>query len=209
MPRIAREGLLLSAIPGALAALLFLSGSIFAGVVGTIVTLSVVLFYRDPKRTVTPLKGQILCPADGRVVAVDVNSPLRSIEGGIRIGVFMNVLNVHINRIPVDGKVLAVRHIPGGFAMAHLEGAAVSNERTEVLIEDDEGRHYLLVQIAGLVARRIVCRLREGDEVKAGQRFGLICFGSRVDLYMPPGASVLVSVGDRVRAGLSVMAKTK
>lgn len=209
MPRIAREGLLLSAIPGALAALLFLSGSIFAGVVGTIVTLSVVLFYRDPKRTVTPLKGQILCPADGRVVAVDVNSPPRSIEGGIRIGVFMNVLNVHINRIPVDGKVLTVRHIPGGFAMAHLEGAAVSNERTEVLIEDDEGRHYLLVQIAGLVARRIVCRLREGDEVKAGQRFGLICFGSRVDLYMPPGASVLVSVGDRVRAGLSVMAKTK
>jgi phosphatidylserine decarboxylase len=121
----------------------------------------------------------------------------------------MNVLNVHINRIPVDGKVLTVRHIPGGFVMAHLEDAAVSNERTEVLIEDDEGRHYLMVQIAGLVARRIICRLRKGDEVKAGQRFGLICFGSRVDLYMPRDVSVLVSVGDRVRAGLSVMAKTK
>jgi phosphatidylserine decarboxylase len=173
------------------------------------VTLSFVLFYRDPERVVTLSKGDILCPADGRVVAVDSHTAPGSFEGGIRIGVFMSIFNVHVNRVPVDGKVLTVRHVPGTFTMAHLEDAAVSNERTEVLIESDEGRRYLMVQIAGLVARRIVCRLKDGDVVKAGERFGLICFGSRVDLYMPPGVAPSVRVGDRVRAGQSVLAKTK
>jgi len=210
MPFIAREGLVLSVIPGLLTVFAFFSGGVLPGAAGAVVTLAIALFFRDPKRAVDPKEGEIICPADGRVVAVADGPAPRSIpEGGFRISVFMSVLNVHVNRVPVDGKVLGVYHIPGGFSMAHLDDAMVNNERTEILLEDGSGRRFLLVQVAGMVARRIICRLKEGDEVKAGQTFGLICFGSRVDLFMPPGVEPLVSVGDKVRAGLTVLAGIK
>jgi phosphatidylserine decarboxylase len=207
MLRVAREGFKVSAIPGILTILIFLSGSVVAGISGVLITLSVVLFFRDPERIVNASEGEILSPADGRIVAVDDKPTHPGMQWGLRVSVFMSIFNVHINRIPVDGKVISVRHIPGGFAMAHLEEAGVKNERTEVLFEDRAGRSYLMVQVAGLVARRIVCRLREGDEIKAGQRFGLICFGSRVDLYMPTGVTPCVDVGDRVKAGKRLLAR--
>jgi phosphatidylserine decarboxylase len=101
--------------------------------------------------------------------------------------------------------VVEVNHIPGGFKMAHLEEAGLENERSEVVLEDEKGRRSLIVQVAGLVARRIICHLSPGDQVKAGERFGLICFGSRVDVYLPPETEPRVSVGDRVKAGISVI----
>lgn len=210
MGLIAREGLYLSTIPGALTVFAFFTGGMVPGAAGAAVTLAIALFFRDPERTADLKEGEIVCPADGRVVAVtDDPSPRNIPDGGFRISVFMSILNVHINRIPVDGKVLAVHHVPGGFSMAHLDEAMINNERTEILLEDGSQRRFLMVQVAGMVARRIVCRLKEGDEVRAGQRFGLICFGSRVDLYMPPGVEPLVGAGDKVRAGLTVMAAMK
>lgn len=207
MPGIAREGYLPAAIPGILTVLLLVFGNAWAVLAGAAVTLAVALFFRDPEREHAAGEGEILCAADGRVVAVDDRPSHPASQWESRISVFMSVLNVHINRIPVDGKVINVHHIPGGFAMAHLEKAGLRNERTEILLEDQTGRRYLLVQIAGLVARRIVCRLAEGDEVRMGQRFGLICFGSRVDLYLPSDATPCVRVGDRVKAGMTVLAK--
>jgi phosphatidylserine decarboxylase len=194
-------------IPAVLTALLFLSGINLAGIVGAMTTLAVIWFFRDPERVSRPLEGEVLCPADGRVVAVNSAGTTHTDAEGFKVSVFMSVFNVHINRVPVDGRILSVRHVPGGFAMAHLDDAGVTNERTEILLEDDTGKRYLVVQIAGLLARRIICRLEKGDAVKAGQRFGLICFGSRVDLYMPSDASPLVKMGDRVRGGLSILAK--
>jgi phosphatidylserine decarboxylase len=107
----------------------------------------------------------------------------------------------------MDARVIAVKHVQGGFAMAHLDDAGTVNERTEILLEDVSGRKSLLVQVAGLVARRIICRLSEGDDVVRGSRFGLICFGSRVDLYLPAHAQPRVGIGSRVRAGQSVLAR--
>lgn len=207
MPGIAREGLLVAAVPGTLTVLLMFFGNVWVMLPGAAVTLAIVLFFRDPVRKPRAVEGEILCAADGRVVAVDGEPSHKAGEWGLRISVFMSVLNVHINRIPVDAKVLKVHHIPGGFAMAHLEEAGLNNERTEILLEDGKGRKYLMVQVAGLVARRIICRLVEGDKVRIGQKFGLICFGSRVDLYLPPGVNPCVRVGDRVKAGRSVLAR--
>jgi phosphatidylserine decarboxylase len=209
MPRIAREGFLPASIVGALTVGLFLLFGVWPAFAGVVATLAVVLFFRDPERKIEHSEGEILSAADGRVVAVDDKPSHPTDQWGLRVSVFMSVFNVHINRIPVDGKVISVRHIPGGFAMAHLDEAGISNERTEILLEDRAGRRYLLVQVAGLVARRIVCRLSENDEIGTGQRFGLICFGSRVDLYMPPGVSPCVAAGDRVKAGTSVLARVR
>ncbi len=207
MALIAKEGIPVTAVPGVLTLLAFLFLGMPAGAAGAVVTLGTALFFRDPERSGNPREGEILSPADGRVVAVSEEPPPSGLEeGGSRISVFMSVLNVHVNRIPLDGKVMSVRHIPGGFSMAHLDDASMNNERAEILLKDLSGRLFLMVQVAGMVARRIVCRVKEGDEVRAGERFGIICFGSRVDLYMPSGFQSLVNVGDRVRAGKTVLA---
>ncbi|UCG37774.1 MAG: phosphatidylserine decarboxylase family protein [bacterium] len=204
---VAREGVFLIVVPAAASVAVFAAGSPWGGAGLGLAALALALFFRDPRRQVLASPGQVLSPADGRVVAVDKRTPQPLGTEALRISVFMSVFNVHINRIPFGGRVLDVRHIPGGFAMAHLDEASVANERAEVLIEDEDGRRYLMVQVAGLVARRIVCRLVEGDAVTAGSRFGLICLGSRVDLYLPAEARPTVKVGDKVRAGLAVIAE--
>jgi len=210
MALMAKEGLPVASIPGVLTILAFAFVGVYAGIAGIFVTLCVALFFRDPERSGNPQKGEILCPADGRVVAVADGPAPRGMQGNaLRISIFMSVLNVHVNRVPMDGQVLDVRHIPGGFAMAQLDEARINNERTEILIEDPSGRHFFLVQVAGMIARRIICRLKEGDRIRAGERFGLICFGSRLDLYFPPGFESLVGIGDRVRAGETVLAGEK
>lgn len=207
-PRIAREGLAFAAGPAAVSILLLLTGQAVIGTAGGMVALAILLFFRDPHRVASVQEGDLLSPADGRIVAVDTGEEKRFLGGmALRISVFMNVFNVHINRIPADGKVLSVRHVPGGFAMAHLDDAGVINERTEIHMEDSRGRQSLMVQVAGLVARRIICRLKPGDVVKRGERFGLICFGSRVDLYLPAEAVPDVRIGDKVTAGKTVLAR--
>jgi phosphatidylserine decarboxylase len=171
-----------------------------------VLAVGIALFFRDPVRIVNIRDNDIVSPADGRIVAVDRREEKKHLGGdSLRISVFMSIFNVHINRIPADGRVVEVNHIPGGFKMAHLEEAGLENERSEVVLEDEKGRRSLMVQVAGLVARRIICHLSPGDQVKAGERFGLICFGSRVDVYLPPETEPRVSVGDRVKAGISVI----
>ncbi len=208
MSVVAREGIPHISIPFALAVVLFLLGFPVGGAAAGIVAVAVALFFRDPEREHSAEAGDILSPADGRIVAVDRVHEDRHLRGeALRISVFMSVFNVHVNRIPMDARVVSVKHVPGGFAMAHLDAASAINERTEVMLVDGSDRKTLMVQVAGLVARRIICRLREGDEVARGNRFGLICFGSRVDLYLPADARPAVKIGDRVRAGQSVLAK--
>jgi len=208
MALVAKEGIPHISIPSVLAVVLFLIGSPVGGVAVGTVAVVVALFFRDPERADSAGPGDILSPADGRIVAVDRVEEGRHLKGeALRISVFMSVFNVHVNRIPMDSRVVTVKHVQGGFAMAHLDAAGAINERTEILLEDGSGRKSLMVQVAGLVARRIICRLSEGDDVTRGNRFGLICFGSRVDLYLPANAKPLVGIGDRVRAGQSVLAQ--
>jgi phosphatidylserine decarboxylase len=208
LPKVAREGFAFAAGPAAVSILLLLSGQVVPGSAAGAVAVAILAFFRDPVRVASVQEGDILSPADGRIVAVDTDEEKRFLGGqALRISVFMNVFNVHINRVPADASVLSVRHVSGGFAMAHLDDAGVINERTEIHMEDSRGRQSLMVQVAGLVARRIICRLKPGDVVKRGERFGLICFGSRVDLYLPAEAVPDVRIGDKVTAGKTVLAR--
>lgn len=208
MSLVAREGLPHIAVPFFLAVVFFLLGYPVGGAVCGVISVAVALFFRDPERSTPMMPGDVLSPADGRIVAVDRVQEDRYLGcEALRISVFMSIFNVHVNRIPMDASVIKVKHMQGGFAMAHLDDAGTINERTEIFLSDSTGRKSLLVQVAGLVARRIICRLKEGDDVVRGNRFGLICFGSRVDLYLPAHAQPLVERGARVRAGQSVLAQ--
>ena len=208
MALVAKEGIPHISIPFFLAVILLIAGLPKTGAAAVTVAVAIALFFRDPERPDSAQPGDILSPADGRIVAVGKVEEDRYLGGqALRISVFMSIFNVHVNRMPMDSKVLAVKRVPGGFAMAHLDDAGVINERTEIFLEDRAGRKSLMVQVAGLVARRIICRIKEGDDMKRGSRFGLICFGSRVDMYLPLEASPQVEIGARVRAGQSVLAR--
>jgi len=169
-------------------------------------------FFRDPKRT--PPAGpageeMFLSPADGRVVEVQQVHEPRFLEGeGLKIGIFMSLLDVHVNRAPVEGRVTLVEHIPGQFLQAFRPEASEVNERTLVGLESRYGR-ILIKQIAGILARRVVCWVQAGQELRAGERLGVIKFGSRVDLYLPLEAEPVVRVGDQARAGVTVIARWK
>lgn len=155
-------------------------------------------FFRDPPRTPLKGKGRILSAADGKVMAI------RPVEEGVQISVFLSLFNVHVNRIPISGWVEQVEHVPGRFSLAFREKASEQNEHTRVVIVQDVHR-VIIKQIAGKVARRIVCTLREGDVVEQGQRFGMIKFGSRVDLIVPAHTILQVKVGDQVKASESII----
>jgi phosphatidylserine decarboxylase len=166
-------------------------------------------FFRDPERVVPQERGMAVSPADGKVVAVDsVRDPVSGIERQ-RVCVFMNVFNVHVNRMPVAGTVQGLDYYPGKFLNASLDKASKDNERNVVSIVDEEQRQWTVVQIAGLVARRIICWAENGDKLKRGQRFGLIKFGSRVDLYLPEDYEVKIKVGAKAIAGQTVVARQK
>lgn len=180
------------------------------GWIGAALTLWCVFFFRDPDR-VTPIRpGLVVSPADGLVRWVGPAPPPPELELGDaplnRISIFMNVFDVHVNRIPIDGAVARLFYRPGRFFNASLDKASEHNERQSVVIAGADGVKIGLVQIAGLVARRILCRLREGQAVRSGQRFGMIRFGSRVDIYLPDGGASLVAVGQRTIAGETVLA---
>jgi phosphatidylserine decarboxylase len=166
-------------------------------------------FFRDPERRAPPDERLVVSPADGRVVAVVEEREERVLQApATRVSIFMSPLDVHVNRNPVSGTVALVRHTAGKFRAAFADKASLDNERTALVLESG-GRRYLLEQIAGALARRIVCRVRPGDRVQRGERFGMIMFGSRVDLFLPVGVVPVVHRGDRVRAGTSVIAEVK
>jgi len=169
-------------------------------------TLFVVFFFRDPDRVIPAGKGVVVSPADGKVVvAKKVEDPPFGDGPCLQISVFMTIFNVHVNRCPVDAKVTAVEHHPGRFIMAHRDDAVLKNEHNALTLTTASGLRYYVVQIAGLVARRIICHAAPGDTLKRGQRFGLICFGSRLDLYLPPDTRLKVRKGAKVSAGTSIL----
>ena len=164
-------------------------------------------FFRDPKRQTPQGDGLIIAPADGRVVAIEeVMAPLSG-QWTRKFSIFMNVFSVHVNRCPIAGQVTRLAYHPGSFFNAALDKASVENERMEILITSPHGVLIPFVQVAGLIARRIICRLKMGDSVVQGERFGLIRFGSRVDIYLPLSAEVTLSLGDKTRAGETIVAR--
>lgn len=198
---------------GALAALLFLVLWPPLGWLLALVTAWVVYFFRDPAR-VTPMRdGLVVSAADGRISSIEKVLPPAELglghEERVRISTFLSIFDVHIQRSPVAGRIVRSVYIPGAFLNAALDKASEENERRAIVVEMPGGGEIGVVQIAGLVARRIVTFSREGDSLAVGQRFGLIRFGSRVDVFLPPGHQALVSVGQRAIAGETVFADLK
>jgi len=170
-----------------------------------IVFLFVLQFFRDPPRLVPIAVNAILAPADGKIVAVEKTFDPYAKRDALKISIFMNVFNVHSNRIAVNGRIKSIEYFPGKFFNADLDKASVENERNAVVI-DANGHDITLVQVAGLIARRILCYAHVGDLVKKGERYGFIRFGSRVDVYMPLDVEPLVTVGDTVYATTTLLA---
>jgi phosphatidylserine decarboxylase len=179
--------------------------------IGLIFTLFCLYFFRDPERVAPGRTNAVLAPADGHVVAVSPAVPPAELglgpEPRWRVGIFLSVLDVHVNRVPVDGTVTRIAYRHGSFVNAALDKASEDNERNAIAIRLLDGRQIAVVQIAGLIARRILCDIREGDAVRAGARFGIIRFGSRTDLYLPDGVRPLVAEGQTMIGGETVIAE--
>jgi phosphatidylserine decarboxylase len=167
----------------------------------------VLQFFRDPPRDIPAGEGLVLCPADGRVLLVgDARDPYLN-RDALKISVFMNVFNVHSNRSPVDGTVKDVVYSAGTFLNASLDKASSDNERNALHLRTERGTDVTCVQVAGLIARRIICYVKAGEKLARGQRYGFIRFGSRVDVYLPRGARPRVAIGDKVKASSTVLAE--
>jgi phosphatidylserine decarboxylase len=180
-------------------------------VAGALATAATAAFFRNPRRVRPPLDGVVLAAADGTVATVSDVLPPAELdlprEPAPRVSVFLSVLDVHVQRIPADGRVIAVEYRPGVFLSADLDKASEDNERNALLLETTSGARIGVVQIAGLLARRIVCDVQPGAEVAAGETYGLIRFGSRVDVYLPFGSRVMVAVGQRTIGGETPLAE--
>ncbi len=209
--RLAPEGRRLIGGAAVVTVVLALIGWKVLALVALALTLFFLNFFRDPDRLTPPGDHLVTSPADGRVVAVlDRVREERFLQRECRrVSIFMSPLDVHVNRIPIDGTVVDVARRSGQFHAAYLDKASEFNEQTAVLLEDKRGERILFVQIAGQLARRIICRLRPGDHVHRAERYGMITFGSRLDLYLPTAVEVRVRVGDRVAAGTTVIGSYK
>lgn len=209
IPPIHKEGYVFILIFGLVTLLLF-SFSKALGWVGLVLTIWSIFFFRDPIRTVPLIKDAIVSPADGVVTKiafakppVELNMPDVDMK---RISIFLNVFNVHVNRIPISSRVKSIYYHPGKFLNASLDKASEDNERNSILLQTSSGIEVAVVQIAGLVARRIVCDIKPGQEVDAGERFGIIRFGSRVDIYLPQDIEPSVAEGQIVIGGETILA---
>lgn len=176
-------------------------------IITSVITIFVIYFFRDPERHHLEEKNAVLTPADGRILEVkhvdEKESPLG--QPSIKVSIFMNVFNVHVNRIPIKGTIKKISYHPGKFLSADLDKASEQNENNRVTLETADGREILVIQIAGLVARRIACWIDKGDTVKTGQRFGLIRFGSRLEVFLPADSKIIAQVGRKVKAGETVI----
>jgi phosphatidylserine decarboxylase len=191
-------------------AVLALLGLATLSVLGLAATFFICWFFRDPDRPIPQEAQAFVSPADGKVIAVRPTETSAFVEGRcLQISIFMNVFNVHVNRVPYGGVIKKIAYKPGEFWPANQEKALQNNEQNALWLETENGASICFVQIAGLVARRIICQVQEGDQMVRGQRFGLICFGSRVDLYLPADAVPNVSVGQKVSAGTSILGYLK
>jgi phosphatidylserine decarboxylase len=206
-PIIAREGWAFVALALAVALVLSFAQLWIPAVLGWLVLAFIVQFFRDPPRRIPGDPNAVLSPADGRIVRVEQTRDPYLDRDALKISVFMNVFNVHSNRSPVDGTVVAAWYNAGSFVNAALDKASVENERSALHLRSAAGRDVTCVQIAGLIARRILCYAKPGDTLARGQRYGFIRFGSRVDVYMPADARAKVGVGDTVFATETILAE--
>jgi phosphatidylserine decarboxylase len=204
-----REGIRFVAIFAAVTALLFLLSTIL-GWIGVGLTVWCYYFFRDPKRTTPTGEGLIVSPADGVVSLIEPAVPPAELGMAdtplTRVSVFMNVFNCHVNRAPIGGEIKSIAYRPGKFFNASLDKASTDNERNSLCIEMADNRQIAVVQIAGLVARRIVCFTETGQTLATGERFGLIRFGSRLDVYLPKGVTPRVCIGQTMTAGETIVA---
>jgi len=206
--RIAREGYPLILTAAVLTIVVFMLGWKAVGFILGITTLAVAAFFRDPDRHVPTDQGVIVAPADGRVVSIaEIKDDSLFSDAKTRVSIFLSPLDVHINRTPVTGKIEEVRYQPGRFLAAYKDEASRSNEQNALKVVDEQSRALGVVQIAGVLARRIVCRVKRGDTLSRGERFGLIMFGSRTDTYLPTGCRVEVSEGQRVKGGETILGR--
>ncbi len=195
-------------VSGAAGLLAWLVGWQLLAGLGALAGLFFLYFFRDPERAVPPEAEAIVSPADGKVILVDEVREEKFLRGPAkRAAIFMNVFDVHVNRSPMAGTVAASEHRHGRFLAAFKEDVEKANEQQATLLEGNDGRQVLVVQIAGLLARRIILFPSPGDRLAKGERLGMICFGSRVDLYLPPTCEILVKKGDRLKAGASIVAR--
>ncbi len=189
--------------------LLFVFGWKNTAAISFVITLFVLFFFRDPERIVPEGRGVIVSPADGRVIVIkNIFEPTYLKQEVKQISIFLSVFNVHVNRSPLGGMVETVKYNPGKFHVASVDKASLDNEQTAMVIADG-GKKILVKQIAGLIARRIVCYAKPGDRINAGERYGLIRFGSRVDIFLPKDVDLKVKVGDRIKGARDIIATMK
>lgn len=203
---LAREGYPLIGGAAGVTLVLLLCGWKIPAAIGFLLTAFVVNFFRDPERAGPTDPRLILSPADGRVIKIATLRDDRFLNGeATLVSIFMSPLNVHVNRIPMSGRVTDIRYNQGKYFRAFADKASLDNEQNAVLLEDEQGRRMCFVQIAGFLARRIVCHLQVGMSVERGQRYGMIMFGSRADIYLPPATQLRVKVGERAYGGTTII----
>ena len=203
-----REGWKFSAISLLISILLIFTLPMLS-LFGFLITFFILWFFRDPDRNTQNENNKIISPADGKVCLIDSSIPPKELNYGnaemLRVCIFMNVFNVHVNRSPVKGKIKKIEYKEGSFFNASLDKASEKNERNSIVISTENGIEVIVVQIAGLIARRILSFVNDGDQLKSGERFGLIRFGSRVDIYLPKTFKSEVKVGDKTVAGETIL----
>ena len=205
MIRIAPDGYPLIIIFALITILVYVFGKPWIAVLSLAFTLFMVLFFRDPDRIIPVDKGVFVSPADGKVIMIkDVYEKDYLKAESKEISIFMSIFNVHVNRAPCEGNVSLIKHSPGKFLVAHKDAASIENENTVMVLEGKDGK-ILVRQVAGLIARRIVCKVKVGDVLRRGERYGMIKFGSRLDVYLPKETEIKVRLGDKVKAGETVI----
>ncbi|MFZ1891255.1 MAG: phosphatidylserine decarboxylase [Formosimonas sp.] len=205
-PLIAREGWPFIGIAVFLAVLIHYLGGFAWALPFYIIAVFVLQFFRDPARDIPQQAGAVLSPADGRIIVVEKTRDIYADRDALKISVFMNVFNVHSNRMPVDGEVVKAEYFPGKFFNADLAKASEQNERNALVLTTPDGQTVTSVQVAGLIARRILCYVGVGHQAARGERYGFIRFGSRVDVYLPLDAVPNVAIGDTVSASSTILA---
>jgi len=204
---VAVEGIPFIIVPGVISLLFYMAGWRIPMALFAALTLFSLWFFRNPHREIPTGENIVVSPADGKIIDISEGLERRILNRRMKkVSIFMNLFNVHINRIPCSGRIMDILYNPGKFISANLDKASLENEQNAVVLETSSGDRILFIQIAGLIARRIVCRLKKGELVETGQRFGLIRFGSRVDVYLPCDSIIQVSLGQKVKGGESVLA---
>lgn len=200
------EGLLFIIPLGIFSVLLFIFSGKTSGLISLFITIFLLFFFRDPKRAIPGGENTVLSPADGKVVVVKDTFESNYFHENVKqISIFLSIFNVHVNRIPISGIIESVKYIPGKFHVAALPKASLENEQTAIVIATDNTK-IMVKQIAGILARRIICKIKPGDVVRKGDRYGLIYFGSRVDIFLPVNSEIRVKSGERVKGAKDVIA---